>query len=289
MVLPISELPDKMSEAGWFLYALRCADDTLYTGVTTNLSRRLRQHNAGRGARYTSGRRPVHLIGAWPFENQSAAQQAEARFRRLPRRQKLQLIAQKAPVSGSPFYSDATITDELGQIRFCPHCGGLLKVVERIGDDRPRSVCTVCGRVNYRNAKPCAGILVVKQGRLLLVKRAIEPYRGHWDIPGGFLEVDELPCQGAVREVQEETGLRVQISEFFGFYTGRYDYGHSRALCLNIYFIGRVAGGSEQAGDDAADLAWFRPEELPGAIAFDHAQQVLDDWSEWMKGKQERS
>lgn len=278
-----------MNDTGWFLYALRCADDTLYTGVTTDLARRLREHNAGRGARYTSGRRPVHLIGAWPFANQSTAQRAEAQFRRLPRRQKLQHIARRARVSGSPFYRDETITEFLTPIRFCPRCGGLLKVVERFGDDRPRHMCTVCGRINYRNAKPCAGILVVEQGRLLLVKRAVEPYMGFWDIPGGFLEVDELPSEGAVREVKEETGFEVQVTDFFGFYTGRYGHSHAEARCLNIYFLGQIAGGNERAGDDAADLAWFSPGGLPEAIAFRHAHQVLDDWKEWMRREQEGS
>ncbi|MGD8967524.1 MAG: GIY-YIG nuclease family protein [Anaerolineae bacterium] len=99
-----------MSSSCWFLYALRCADDTLYTGVTTDLARRVSEHNSGQGARYTAGRRPVMLIGAWRFADRGAAQRAEARFRRLPRRRKLQHIAQQLPFAGSAFCSDGTIT-----------------------------------------------------------------------------------------------------------------------------------------------------------------------------------
>lgn len=262
----------------WFLYALRCADDTLYTGVTTDVVRRVAQHNAGRGARYTSGRRPVRLIGAWRFADQSTAQRAEAQFRRLPRRQKLQRIARERPFAGSAFCGDETITQLLNPVRFCHRCGGLLDTIKLPEDDRPRQACTGCGRIRYRNAKPCAGALVVHDGRLLLVKRAIEPYLGCWDIPGGFLEADEHPEVGALREVKEETGLAVRLTELFGIYMGRYSYGEEEVHCLNVYFLAEVSGGAELPDDDATDLAWFAPDELPKAIAFYHARQVLHDW-----------
>jgi putative endonuclease len=91
----------------WYCYALRCADDTLYAGVTTDLVRRIAQHNAGRGARYTAGRRPVRLVAAWQYPDRGAAQRAEARFRRLTRAQKLALIAQNLPFEGAPFCPSA--------------------------------------------------------------------------------------------------------------------------------------------------------------------------------------
>lgn len=262
----------------WFLYALRCVDDTLYTGVTTDVLRRLREHNTGQGARYTAGRRPVALIGAWPFAGQSAAQRAEARFRKLSREQKLRRVARQLPVAGSPFCQDEILLEHLQPVRFCGRCGGLLASTRQPNDDRPRAVCTVCGRIRYRNAKPCAGALVEHQGRLLLVKRAIEPYFGYWDIPGGFLEADEHPQAGAVREVREETGLSVHLTSLFGIYMGRYTYDDGDEHCLNIYYSASVVGGKEQPADDAAGLAWFSACELPADIAFPHAHQVLADW-----------
>ncbi len=268
----------------WFFYALRCADDTLYAGVTTGLTRRVAEHNAGRGARYTAGRRPVTLVAAWRFSDRGAAQRAEARFRRLSRARKLALIAQGFPFEEAPFcHDECGPCFSSAPARFCPRCGGLLETVVRPGDSRPRQVCTACGRVHYRNAKPCAGALVVRDGRVLLVKRAIQPFLGCWDIPGGFLEADELPQAGAMREVREETGLEVRLTGLLGFYVDRYSYGDEGDYCLNAYFLAEVVGGREHADDDAADLAWFAPDELPEEIAFAHVRVVLADLGRWME------
>jgi len=76
-----------------WVYMLECADGTLYTGWTTNLERRMSTHNSGQGARYTRGRRPVHLVYWEACENRRTAQQREAALRRIPRAAKLALIA----------------------------------------------------------------------------------------------------------------------------------------------------------------------------------------------------
>jgi len=93
-----------MRTSTWFLYVLRCADGTLYTGVTTNLARRVAEHNSGRGACYTAGRRPVALLAAWRFPDRGAAQRAEAHFRRLSRARKLALAAQGLAFEGASFW-----------------------------------------------------------------------------------------------------------------------------------------------------------------------------------------
>jgi putative endonuclease len=79
--------------AGWCVYLLRCADNTLYTGIARDLSRRLRQHNGELvgGPRYTSGRRPVELLWSEEAADRSAALQREAAIKRLSRREKLTL------------------------------------------------------------------------------------------------------------------------------------------------------------------------------------------------------
>jgi 8-oxo-dGTP diphosphatase len=138
-----------------------------------------------------------------------------------------------------------------------------------------RGVCSGCGRVAYENAKPCAGALVVRNGKVLLVRRGIAPYRGWWDIPGGYLESDEHPEAGARRELLEETGLRVRLRGLLGVYVDRRIRPHS----LNFYYLAEASGGRERASDDAVELGWFGPRELPARIAYPgHAGAVLADW-----------
>jgi len=83
----------KVGDRPWFLYVVHCSDGTLYTGVTTDVSRRIREHNTGsRGAKYTKTRRPVKLIYQVNFNDRSAAQKAEHKFKKLTRKQKDEMI-----------------------------------------------------------------------------------------------------------------------------------------------------------------------------------------------------
>lgn len=81
----------------YYVYLLRCADGTLYTGFTNDLARRLAAHNAGRGAKYTRGRRPVELVYWESFSNKSSALRREYAIKQLPRRQRLTLIQSSVP------------------------------------------------------------------------------------------------------------------------------------------------------------------------------------------------
>lgn len=81
----------------WYVYLLRCADDTLYAGCTNHPMRRLQQHNAGQGAKYTRSRRPVCLAYLEPVEDKSHALRREAALKRLSRQEKLSLLAASGP------------------------------------------------------------------------------------------------------------------------------------------------------------------------------------------------
>jgi len=80
----------------WHLYVIRCGDGTLYTGISTDVERRLVEHNAGRGARYLRGRGPLTLVRSWQCVDESAARRAEARFKRLRRARKLAALEHAA-------------------------------------------------------------------------------------------------------------------------------------------------------------------------------------------------
>ncbi len=164
---------------------------------------------------------------------------------------------------------------------FCPRCGGPLE--PRRVEGRERRVCTRCGRIHYRNAKPCACALVIQDGRVLLVRRAIEPFYGYWDIPGGFLEAEEHPAVCVVRELEEETGLRIRLTALLGIYVDT--YGNEDGYTLNIIYLAEVVGGEPRPASDALELAWFAPHELPAKLAFRSDYQALEDWQRAMRGE----
>ena len=155
---------------------------------------------------------------------------------------------------------------------FCPKCG--IRLEARSLDGRERPACPECDFVDYQNAKPCVGVLVVDRGRVLLVERAIEPFKGYWDIPGGFLESDEHPAEGAKREMVEETGLVVEPAEVLGFWMDA--YGDEEFTALNICYLARVTGGEAKAGSDAARIEWFPLDTLPRDIAFNWERAALE-------------
>lgn len=159
--------------------------------------------------------------------------------------------------------------------RYCPDCGFQLQPPEVPSERLVSQVCAHCGGVHFRNAKPCAGALVVKDGKVLLGRRAVDPARGYWDIPGGFLNPWEHPADGAVREVAEETGLRVRPVQLLTVVIDTYA---DRDYTLNTYYIAEVIGGQESPADDLAELCWFGPAELPDGYAFTHCSQVLAAW-----------
>jgi ADP-ribose pyrophosphatase YjhB (NUDIX family) len=141
----------------------------------------------------------------------------------------------------------------------------------------------------WANAKPCAGICVTDAGgRLLLFRRANEPWKGLWDIPGGFCEADEHPMTAAAREAREETGFEVEVTGFIGMWLDRYPDPSDPAfpkITLNAYYHGRAgAQVGEPDPHETAELRWFDPDDLPADVAFPaQAHPVLAAWRQAVK------
>jgi NAD+ diphosphatase len=164
---------------------------------------------------------------------------------------------------------------ELTGWRWCPRCR------EELRGNESRVECAACGFVAYASSKSTAGALVEDgNGRVLLARRAKEPFKGRWDIPGGFLEAGEHPLDGLRRELREETGLEVEPQEFLGVWMDRYGGESTAEATLNLYWTARVEGGEARAADDVDDLRWFEPEELPAPdeLAFQNVPLVLAAW-----------
>ncbi len=102
-------------------------------------------------------------------------------------------------------------TTTIPAMKFCPSCAA--PVAQRIpdGDHLPRWVCTACGVIHYRNPKLIAGCVPEFEDRLLICRRAIEPRRGYWTVPAGFMEVGETLQEAAARECHEEALARVAV------------------------------------------------------------------------------
>lgn len=154
--------------------------------------------------------------------------------------------------------------------RFCSRCGAAL--VTRHVRSAARRVCPACGFIHYRDPKVAVGAVVVSAGRLLLVRRVMEPEAGRWSLPAGFLDAGEDPRDAAARETLEEAGVVVRVGELLDLLVNP----EGGATLFLVYAATRVAG-EPQAGDDADAAAFFGPAELPD-LAFESTRTAVRRW-----------
>ena len=155
------------------------------------------------------------------------------------------------------------------RIRYCQSCGRELG--HRLIDGKLRPHCGPCGLTVFLDPKVAAVVLALVDGRLVLVRRGIEPQLGRWAFPSGFVDRGEAVEDAAVREFKEETGLDASLETLIGVYS---DTGSPVVL---VVYKAEVVGGSLQAGHDATDAALFDPDDLP-PLPFPHDERILADW-----------
>jgi 8-oxo-dGTP diphosphatase len=115
---------------------------------------------------------------------------------------------------------------------------------------------------------------VVKNGRILLIKRGITPFKGFWCLPGGIVERGE-ECEKAVeREVREETGVKAQVRKLVGVYSS--PKRDPRAHVVSVCFLLKPVGGREKQTSEASEVKWFPLRAVPKKMGFDHAKMVQD-------------
>lgn len=152
---------------------------------------------------------------------------------------------------------------------FCPRCGGTLTLHDG------HVACGGCGERYWSNSIPGVQGILERDGRVLLARRANDPRRGHWDLPGGFLEETEAPVDGLQREFREETGLEVEPVELMRIDIEPYGERH----VFSVTWIVRGEGEPVPA-DDVDELRWFAHDELPAEMAFPGQKLVLREWAE---------
>lgn len=157
-------------------------------------------------------------------------------------------------------------------IKYCPVCGNLLQT--KLTEERERLACPECGWVNYENPLPSVAIFVKnKDNQILLIKRGVEPGKGKWALPSGFIESDESPEETALRELYEETGISGRIKRLIGVYSEPTEtYGRVLLIAYEAEFV----GGHPKPGSDTVEVGFFSKEEMPG-IPFASHNAIIKD------------
>jgi ADP-ribose pyrophosphatase YjhB (NUDIX family) len=159
-------------------------------------------------------------------------------------------------------------------LNFCTRCGDALQFGPVEGEDRHRLACQSCGSIAYVNPRLVVTTIPINAaGEVVLLRRGIEPGKGWWAQPGGFLEVDETVTEAAIRETLEETGLVVQPGEIVGLYS------RLEAAVVVIAFEAQVVSGEYRLNPEALEIQAFSPEHIPWqGIAFKTTHWALRDW-----------
>jgi ADP-ribose pyrophosphatase YjhB (NUDIX family) len=137
--------------------------------------------------------------------------------------------------------------------------------------DKPRRVCPACRYVYFTDPKVGVGVAVVEAGRLLLIRRAVDPQKGYWSLPAGFVDKGEDPAATAAREALEETGLLVKVGNVIDVFFN--PPGRGGASIFILYGAQRV-GGELKPGDDADAASFFALDEMP-ELAFESTRAAV--------------
>jgi ADP-ribose pyrophosphatase YjhB (NUDIX family) len=158
--------------------------------------------------------------------------------------------------------------------RYCPACGGNLETRLLRAGEPERLVCTACGFVFYLDPKVAVGTIIqMRDERIVLVRRAIEPGYGQWVFPGGYVDRGEPLAAAAIREAKEEAGLEIELNGLVNVYSYR-----GRAPVIIVY-AATALRGEPTADEESLEVALFSPDELPwDKLAFRSTREALRDY-----------
>jgi ADP-ribose pyrophosphatase YjhB (NUDIX family) len=164
---------------------------------------------------------------------------------------------------------------EARSIKYCKACGGEAPYSQPPDDNRERAICQVCGTIHYENPLNVVGTLPVWNDKVLLCRRNIEPRKGFWTLPAGFMELGETTEEGAIRETVEEAGARIDLRGLF--------------TVLNVVQVGQVhffyradlRDTDFAPGPETIEAQLFREDEIPwGELAFRTVRETLKRYFE---------
>lgn len=160
---------------------------------------------------------------------------------------------------------------------YCPLCGTPLE--EHIAFQQLRSVCPACGFVHFRDPKVAVIGMVTWEQRVLLIRRGVDPQKGKWALPGGYMDAGEMPEGALARELKEEVALDVEIGELLGIFP----MAGPGVLNSGIVIAYRSIVISQElpelhCDDDVCEAQWFSIDELPHELAFESTQTLIARW-----------
>jgi len=163
-------------------------------------------------------------------------------------------------------------------MNFCSECGHPTQHRVPEDDNRPRHICTHCETIHYENPKIICGCLVTYQDKVLLCKRAIEPRRGLWTLPAGFMENGETTGEGALRETWEEAFARPRLGDLYALTSIPY------ISQVYLIYLAQLDTPEFSSGPESLDVQLFSADEIPWSeLAFQTVTKTLQHWVEDQK------
>ena len=156
-----------------------------------------------------------------------------------------------------------------------PETGGPIRRTIPAGDNMERLVCDGCGYILYENPKVVVGAVAVLAGRILLCRRAIQPRRGYWTIPAGYLEINESTEEGALREAREEAGAELRLDALLAV------YNIPRISQVQLIYRAELLSEAIFAGEESQEVGLFTADEIPWRdLAFPSVRWALTQYAE---------
>lgn len=167
------------------------------------------------------------------------------------------------------------LLSERSRIQHCPACGSRVQYRIPPEDNRERAVCPACSRIHYENPLNVVGTLPYLEDRVLLCLRNIEPRKGFWTLPAGFMELGETTAQGALRETEEEAGAHVELGPLFSVMNVR------QVGQVHLYYLAALQDAAFDPGPETIEARLFTEAEIPWErIAFRTVRETLQRYFE---------